>query len=196
MTADEPAMGPDFDFQDGGVLGTAEGGKGSAAAPAQALLRGEFVLFADGGEVGVVTAARARPAGLLAAPSAGRRGRVRGGWNRGGSGAGLGLRAEELLLAETELGAELFDLLLEEGLPLHGAVVHGLPVAGLTPGLELHGEARADRTGAVGKGGRRAGQVRERGGQGDPRRVRADRRTGLGCHANRSSPDSSAGQRS
>ena len=49
MTADDPAMGPDFDFPDGGVLGTAEGGKGSAAAPATALLRGEFVLLADGG---------------------------------------------------------------------------------------------------------------------------------------------------
>src|SRR5436305_8852226 len=57
-----------------------------------------------------------------------RRRRVRGRRGQGGGGAGLGLAAEELLLAESELGAELFDLLFEERFALHGAVVQGLPV--------------------------------------------------------------------
>jgi hypothetical protein len=94
-----------------------------------------------------------RPAGLLAAPPPERGRGTRGRRGQGGGSAGPGLAAEELLLAETELGAELFDLLFEEGFALHGAVVHGLPVASLAPGLELHGAARADGTGTVGQGG-------------------------------------------
>src|SRR6516165_901970 len=119
---------------------------------------------------------------------------VRGRWGQGGADAGLGLAAEELLLTEAELGAELFDLLFEEGLALHGAVVHGLPVAGLAPGLELHGEARAHGTGAVGKQGRRAGRGSRRGGQRDPRGLRADRATRRDGHAGRCSPAASADQ--
>src|SRR5262249_55933096 len=45
---------------------------------ATTLLRGEFVLREDRREVGMVTAARPRPSGLLAAPPPGRGRRVRG----------------------------------------------------------------------------------------------------------------------
>jgi hypothetical protein len=54
-----------------------------------------------------------------------------------------------LLLAQAELGTELFDLLLEEVFALDGALVHGFPVSGLSPGFKLDGEARADGTRAV-----------------------------------------------
>jgi hypothetical protein len=144
----------------------------------------------------VVTAARPRPAGLLAAPSPGQGYRVAGRWGQGDGGAGLGLAAEEVLLAEAERGAELFDLLFKEGLALDGAVVHGLPIAGLTPGLELLGEAGANGTGAVGDGRRGAGRVRWHGVQGNPRGVREARTSKRSGHEERCSPGPSTGQRS
>ena len=116
--ADDPAVGPNLDLQDGRVLGAADGGEGAAAAPATALRRRKIVLLDDGREMGVVAAAWPRLAGLLAAPPPGRGRWVRGRWGQGGADAGLGLAAEELLLTEAELGAELFDLLFEEGLAL------------------------------------------------------------------------------
>jgi hypothetical protein len=162
VAADEPTVCLDFDLQDGGVRGAADGREGLAAAPATARRCREFVLFDNRGQVGVVAAARSRPAGLLAASLSGR-----GSWTRRGrwgSGAGLGLFAEELLLAETQLSAELFDLLLEMGGTLDRAVVHGLPVGGLSPGLELDGEAWANGTGAVREGRCGAGRRGRRGG--------------------------------
>lgn len=147
------------------------------------------MFFEDDGEVRVVAMARPRTARLLAVPPGrgSRSGRSRG---RGGSGAGLGLATEKLLLAQTQLGAELFDLLLEEGLPLKGAVVHDLPVAGLSPGLKLLGEARANGTGAVRDGRRGAGG----GGQEDRPRVSSNREGRHGAHADRCTRDRSTGQ--
>ena len=64
-------------------------------------------------------------------------------------------------------GLEALILLVEEFFPLDGPPMHGLPVGGLAPGLEFLLQARADRTGALGKGrggadgtGRRRGQRR------------------------------------
>ena len=49
-------------------------------------------------------------------------------------------------------------LCLQQVFALQGAVVHGLPVAGLSPGLELLGQAWANGAGAVRDGGGRAGR--------------------------------------
>src|SRR5439155_10501218 len=88
VAADHPAMGPNLDLQDGGILGAADGGERAAAAPAATLVARDLPLLQDGGQVGVVAAARPRPAALVAAGAA-RRGRVTGGrrgrgWGRGG----------------------------------------------------------------------------------------------------------------
>ena len=194
MAADEAAMGLDFDFQDRGILGAADGGEGAAAALAAALVAGDLVVLDDDGEVGVVTAARPWPATLLAAwpPGLGRL--ARWGRRRRGSGRGLGLAAKEVLRAEAQLGAELFDLLAEKGLAVAGTLGHGLPVGGLRPGLKCVGEARASRTRAVGDGGRGTGRDRRVGRQRQPWRVRADRATTVAKHADRCSPARSAEQ--
>ena len=126
----------------------------------------------DGRQVGIVAAARPRVAALLAARSAGgSRGRRR----RRGRGAGLRLAAEELLLAEAQLGAELFDLLLEKGFALDGAIMHGLPVTGLSPRLERLGQVRADGAGSARKGRGGTGKGWGRGEEGHAPRVRGNR---------------------
>jgi hypothetical protein len=53
--------------------------------------------------------------------------------------------AEELLLTESELGAQGVDLGAKFGLTGDGQLVHALPVGGLAIRLELLGEPRADR---------------------------------------------------
>jgi len=111
--ADDAAIRLDLDLQDGGILGAADGGEGSATTVAMAVCGRDVAFFDEGGEVAVIASLRSWLAPLLAAwPSGwsvgGGRGRCR---RRGGSGRGLGLFAEELLLAEAQLGAELFDLL-------------------------------------------------------------------------------------
>src|SRR5262249_37346912 len=113
---------------------------------------------------------------------------------RSGRGAGLGPAAKELLLAESQLGTERFDLLLEKGLALNGAIMHGLPVAGLSPGLKLVGQARADGTGAVREGRCRAGGGGRRAAEWHAPRVRANRAGKRSCHAKRYRPEPSAGQ--
>jgi hypothetical protein len=117
------------------------------------VIGGEWVVLDDGREVGIVASLGPRLAGLLA--SAPRRRRV--GWSgerscRPGGSGGLGLSAEELLLAEPEEGLKPLDLGLELGLAIEGAAMHSLPVGGLAPGLELLLQAWADRTGALGDG--------------------------------------------
>src|SRR5205823_2514746 len=102
-----------------------------------------------------------------------------------------GLAAEELLLPQAQSGAELFVLGPEEALALLGAVVHGLAVTGLPPGLELLGQAWADGAGAVRDGGCRAGRVRRRGGQGNSRRARAAGVRKRSGHDDRCSPEPS-----
>ena len=105
--------------------------------------------------MGVIAAAVALVTRLLAAPALGggrRRGVRGGGCARGGRGVGvvgvgLGLTAEELLLAEAEAGLQTPDLILELGLALCGALVHGLVVTGLLSCVEEGGEQGAVLTG-------------------------------------------------
>ncbi len=151
-------MSLDLDLEDSGILGAADRGERAAATAAARVVAGDFVFFGDHGQVRVVAAAWSLVATLLATRPAGwgvgerRRG-------RGGRGAGLGLAAEELLLAQTQLGAELCDLLAEQSFAFEGALVQGFPVTGLPPGFELDGEARANGTGTIRKGRRGAGRV-------------------------------------
>ena len=87
---------------------------------------------------------------LLTALSAGRRrAGVRGRVSRFGGGAGLGLSAEELLLAEAQQRLKPVDFGLELRLAFEGAAMHGPPVGGLPPGLELLLQAWANRAGAL-----------------------------------------------
>jgi hypothetical protein len=60
-------MGPDFDLQDGGILGTGEGGEGLSAGGTPPLVGRQFEDLLDGGEVGVVAAFGAGLAALLPA---------------------------------------------------------------------------------------------------------------------------------
>jgi hypothetical protein len=150
-------MGPDLDLEDDRILGAGEVGEGPATPGTPASLGGQDSVFPESREVRVVASPGPGPAGLLAARSPW--GRVRGRGLRGGGsgrGGGLGLAAEELLLAEAELGLESVDLGLELGLAFQGSAMHGLPVGGLAPGLELLLEAGANRTRALRDGGSRA----------------------------------------
>jgi hypothetical protein len=196
MAANDPTVGPNLDFQDGGILCTPQGGKRAATTLAAALRLGKFVLLADGGQVCVVAAAWSGPATLLTPRPPRRAVGRRGHRGRCGGGAGLYLAAEELLFAETQLGAELFVLLPQQGFALEGALVHGLPVAGGSPGLEFLGEAWTHRTRAIGQG--RSGATRGRRGsqQRHPRRVKGDSGTRLDGHDDRCSPPQPADQTS
>jgi hypothetical protein len=150
MAANDAAMGPDVDLQDEGILRAGEVGEGLTAPRTSASLGGQDVVLGDGREVGVIASRGPGVTGLLAARSPWRR--IGVGWiggRRGGGRGGLGLAAEELLLTKPEQGLESIDLGLEFGLALEGAAMHGLPVGGLAPGLELLLEARANRTGAL-----------------------------------------------
>jgi hypothetical protein len=158
VATDEAAMGLDLDLENSGIRSAADGGKGAAATPAAAFVAGDFMLLGDRGQVRIVAAAWPFVAALLATRPAGWGigGCCRG---RGSSGAGFGLAAEELLLAQTQLGAELFVLLAQKGFAFDGALVLGFPITGLPPGFKLDGEAGADGTGSIRKGRRGAGRV-------------------------------------
>jgi hypothetical protein len=148
--ANDAAMGPDVDLQDEGILGAGEVGERLTAPRAKALLGGQDVVLGDGGEVGVIASLGPGLTGSLAARPPWRRvgvGRIRDG--RCGGRGGLGLAAEELLLAESEQGLKSVDLGLELGLAFEGAAMHGPPVGGLSPRLELLLQARANRTGTL-----------------------------------------------
>jgi hypothetical protein len=60
---------------------------------------------------------------------------------------GLGFLPEEAVLEVSDLGLEPCEFVVEEGLALCGALVHGLPVAGLLSGVEEGGVERARLTG-------------------------------------------------
>jgi hypothetical protein len=143
-------MGPHVDLQDDRILGPREVVEGLAAPRTTALLRREFVVLGDGREMGIVTPLWTRLARLLTSgPTRWCFGR---GYERGcrfGYGGGLGLSAEELLLAEAKHGLKPLDLGLEFGLAFEGAAMHGLPIGDLPPGLELLLQAWANRTGAL-----------------------------------------------
>jgi len=58
-----------------------------------------------------------------------------------------------LLRAEAELGWETSDLVVEFRLTLDGPLMPGLPVGGLSPGLELLSQTGTDRARPQGDGG-------------------------------------------
>jgi hypothetical protein len=150
MAANDAAMSANVDFEDEGILGARELVEGKIALRTTALLGGQDVVFRDGREMGIIASFGPGAIGLLAAPSRRRwvgAGRIRG--RRSGRGGGLGLAAEELLLAETEQGLEVVDLGLELGLAVEGAAMLGLPVGRLTPGFEILLQAWANRTGTL-----------------------------------------------
>jgi hypothetical protein len=93
--------------------------------------------------VGVIAALRSRFAASLASRLLDRGLGASQGF--AGSGTGFALGPEELLLAQAELALQTVDLFLEEFLTSEGSMVHALPVSGLTPGLELGGQARTNR---------------------------------------------------
>ena len=96
-----------------------------------------------------VPAFRPRLSPLLSAGSWG----SRGSGGAVGGGRRVGPAPEELLFEEPDAGLELLVLLVEEPLSLDSAMVHGLPVGSLAPGLELLGQAWADRARSQGDGG-------------------------------------------
>lgn len=194
VAAEETTVGLDFDLQEGGVLGAAARGEGPAPALATALVPGDRVVFDDGRQVGESAAFGPGAAGLLAAASLGWCG-PRGGRGRGGRTAALGLGAEEWLLAQTQLGAEWFDCLLEEGFTLEGAFMQSLPGAGLSPGLELLGQTRADGARAVGQGWGGAGRGDRKRSRRSRSALRNNRERRHGSHPDRWSPAQATGQR-
>ena len=122
------------------------------AVGALALVGGQIENLLGGGEVVIASSSVSLVAGLLAPAAFGHLWwRVVVAWVSGGGGIGgvmgLGLLAEEAMLEVTDLGLESCDLVLEEGLALCGALVHGLPIAGLLSGL-----AEGGQQGAVGTG--------------------------------------------
>jgi hypothetical protein len=120
------------------------------------------VFFDDGGQVAVVASCRSGPSALLAAWAWEVWGGVVGVRGVVGrcSGVGFGFRAEELLFAESEFGFEFVNALLGEAFALECALVHGLPVGGLSEGLEFLGESWVDGTES---GGQRRCGTRRRG---------------------------------
>jgi hypothetical protein len=153
MAANDAAMSTNVDFEDDGIFGARKLVQRLTALGTAALLGGQDVIFRDGWEMGIIASFGSGAIGLLAARSRWRRiglGGIRG---RGSGGCGgLGLAAEELLFAKPEQGLESVDLGLQLGLTFEGATMHGPPVGGLPPGLELLVEARANRTGALRQG--------------------------------------------
>src|SRR5512135_715249 len=176
----EPAMGADLDLQHGGVVGAGEGSGRQSAPGATPLFRRQFQDLLGGGEVGVVTAFGPRPPSLL---SAGPWRSPHGGWAVGG-GRRIGLASEELLFEGPDAGLELLVLLVEELLALDGPLVHGLPVGGPAPGLELRFQTWAARARSQGGGGSRTGRgVVVPSQEGDRRGVRPGGRRRLNRHA-------------
>jgi len=114
------------------------------------------VVLDHGREMGIIAAVGPRTAALLAPGPTRRWGGVRRRAGRFGRRGGLGLSTEELLLPEAEQRLEPVHLGLELSLAFEGAAMHGLPIGGLSPGLKLLFQARANRTGAVRDGRSRA----------------------------------------
>src|SRR5262249_38483815 len=142
------------DLQHGGVIGAGEGSQRVAAPGAWLLRRRQLEALFDGGQVRVITPFGARlPRSLT--PRVLRSGRAGRALSRG---RGVGLAPEELLLPQAKLGLERGDLFFEQGLTSHGAIEHRLVVCGLAPGLELLGQAWANRARSLRDGGRGAGR--------------------------------------
>ena len=106
----------DLDLEDLAVLGAGERHEGQTAAGAVTLAFGQVKDLFNGGQAGVIAAFGPGLAGLLAARLLGRGGRGR----LGAGSAGLALFAEELLLAQTQLGTQGQDLGVEIGVAGEG----------------------------------------------------------------------------
>ena len=147
-------MGADVDLQDDRILGAREVVEGLAAPRTPTLIGGECDVLGDGRELGIVAPLWARLARLLATTPTrrrvGRGGERGGGFGRGGR---LGLAAEELLLTQAQPGLKPGDLGLELGLAIEGAAMHGLPIGGLPPRLELLLQAGQTGQGPCGRDG-------------------------------------------
>jgi hypothetical protein len=101
--ANNPAIGPDFDLQNYGILGAREVGERLTTPRATALLQWNNLRVVHRRKVGIITSLRTRPTKLLAARQPWRRigsERIRDRWSRCSS--GLGLTPKELLLAKTD----------------------------------------------------------------------------------------------
>src|SRR5262249_17940537 len=137
----DAAVGSDLDRQDLPVLSAGELPKGQTAARALPLVIGQVEVLLDTGQVGMVAARVSGLAWLLAARPVG----LGLGLGLTGGGMALALGAEELLLTESELGAERLILSARCGLRGQGHLVHALPVGGRAIRLELLGKSWADR---------------------------------------------------
>src|SRR5262249_39758427 len=138
-------------FQDLPVLGAGERLEGQATA--RALLSiGQVAILLDRGQVGVVAARVSGRTELLSARP------LCPGFALGLAVGGMAfaLGAEELLLAETELGAQRFVLGAKLGLAGDGQLVHAFPVGGLAVRLEAFGQMRADGARPLGQSRRGA----------------------------------------
>jgi hypothetical protein len=172
--ANTAAVGLDVALEDRGVVGAGEGGEGLATALTAALVVGQVAPFLGRGPVGVIAAAMALGAALLAAPAAGRFGHRGGRVVRRRPGAvsgravgredvggvvGFGLASEEAMAEVADLGLEVGHRLLELVFALAGALMPGLVVGSLPLGiaerlLEGAGFARERRKrGRRGSGG-------------------------------------------
>jgi hypothetical protein len=157
MTADDPAMRPDIDLQDDGILGAREVVEGLAAPRTTTRIGGKDNVLDDDWEVGIVTPFWPWLARLLTSgPTRWCLGRVCERGRRFGRGGRFCLSTEELLLAEANEGLQPLVLGLEFGLAFEGAAMHALPRGGLSPGLKLLLQSRANRTRALRNGRSRA----------------------------------------
>ena len=119
----------------------------------------------------VVAAWRTGSAALLAARPRWFAGREDRGWVRHVGGGGFGLAAKELAFTQTELGAQVFEFVLEFGDPCASALMHTLPVTGLLAEFEVFREQRADV--AAWQRGRQRALDRRKGGR---KRIRVRRK--------------------
>jgi hypothetical protein len=147
-------MGTDFDLQDRGVVGAGEGGQRRSTTRTPLLFGREFHDLFDGRQMRVVPSFGPWLPPALSARSR-RSGRSVG---TGDGGRSLGLASEELLFEGPDAGVELLVLLGEELLAPEGPLVHGLPVGGLSPGLELLFQAWTDRARRLRDGRSRTGR--------------------------------------
>ena len=92
----------------------------------------------------VVAAWRTGPTALLAAGAWWFGGVEDGSLVRRMSRGGFRLAAKELAFTEAQLGAQVFDFVLEFGDPCASTLMHTLPVTGLLAEFEVFSEQRAD----------------------------------------------------
>jgi len=152
------AVGADFDLEEFAVGRAGKHCEGLAALRTRLLVGWPLQFLEDDGPMAVVAAWWTGPAALLAAEARWLERGVDGSlvWPVGG----FGLAAKELALAQTELGAQVFEFVLEFGEACASALMHGLPVRGLLAEFEVLGAERAGIAGRQRRGSRHALQRR------------------------------------